>query len=84
MRLEKLKPGWDPPPPVYPGGSLTLFRNQIPLAIIKTYRFIPPSVRSLWSFGGSTSHLALASPTWGTLWRHGRPHLDSYPTSLWK
>jgi hypothetical protein len=46
---------------------------MIPLAIVKTYRFIPPSIRALWSFGTSSSHLALASPSWTSLLYHGTP-----------
>lgn len=32
---------------------------MIPLVIITAYRLIPARVRSLWSFGSSSSHLAL-------------------------
>jgi hypothetical protein len=50
--------------------------RSIPLAIIKTYRLIPAEKRSLWSFGTSNSHLALASPSWTSLLHYGTPHFS--------
>jgi hypothetical protein len=84
MKLGKIDPGWDSPPPPYPGGRTSLFSTTVPLGIIKTYRFIPPNVRSLWSFGSSNSHLALASPSWTSLFHYGTPRFgnggwDDYP-----
>lgn len=49
---------------------------MIPRMIILTYRLIPARVRSLWSLGTSSSHLALASPSWGSIWQYaGAPAL---------
>jgi hypothetical protein len=72
--------GWgapaNPPPFTRPRGSLgSLWFTGVPLGIIKTYRFIPTNTRSLWSFGTSSSHLAMASPSWTSLMHYGTPRL---------
>ena len=35
--------------------------------IILAYRMIPPRLRRVWSFGSSSSHLALADPGWASI-----------------
>lgn len=57
-------------------------RTFIPLVIVRTYRLIPARIRRVWSGGVSTSHLALASPSWSSLWEHGRINLQG-PDALW-
>lgn len=42
----------------------------MPRFIILVYRLIPVRLRALWSGGTSSSHLALASPSWASIWRY--------------
>ena len=53
---------------------------NIPLIVIKTYRLIPNNIRGKWSFGTSSSHLALETPTWTSLFHYATPKLDTYRT----
>lgn len=59
-----------------------LLKYGVPLGIIVGYRLIPEKVRSKWSAGTSSSHLALKEPSWLALFRYGAPRigLDSYRT----
>lgn len=41
---------------------------SLPLLIVRAYRLIPARIRRLWSFGSSTSHLALAALLAGGGW----------------
>ena len=59
-----------------------LLLTGIPLAIILAYRLIPARIRHIWSFGTSSSHLALAHPSWRALGHYSRFKLAS-PDGGW-
>lgn len=61
---------------------------MIPILIVKAYRLIPAPIRRIWSFGLSTSHLALAAiamsdTPWRTLLQWGMPQFTSIGVA-WK
>lgn len=55
----------------------------VPLAVMHAYQLIPARIRRLWSFGSSSSTLAIAAVLcgmngWTALRRYGCPHIRDF------